>query len=187
MDMEDRLAELGPASPLSLDEAAAIHFYTQETPFYPKLNTLLRSRDRAKIKPFLPYLNLLITAMYKLIQRQGVKTRELYRGVKLRLADKFREGTNKCWWSVTSTTSVMVRACYACDIHSMWQCVAQVLLCRWHGFPCAECVADLTTCYGSIAFPQTISSLSLFLSFFLSPYQCTSNILLSNISSCLCY
>jgi hypothetical protein len=34
---------------LLTDEAASIHFYTQETPFYKALNALLRSRDREKV------------------------------------------------------------------------------------------------------------------------------------------
>lgn len=51
---------------LTPDMAAAIHAYTQESKFYKKLNVLLRSRARAELKPFFPYLKLFMSAMHRL-------------------------------------------------------------------------------------------------------------------------
>lgn len=51
---------------LTPDMAAAIHAYTQESKFYKKLNVLLRSRARAQLKPFFPYLKLFMSAMHRL-------------------------------------------------------------------------------------------------------------------------
>jgi hypothetical protein len=39
---------------LTQDEAAAIHVYTQESPFYRVLNEHLRGTDRSKIEPYKP-------------------------------------------------------------------------------------------------------------------------------------
>lgn len=51
---------------LTPDMAAAIHAYTQESKFYKKLNVLLRSRARAQLKPFFPYLKLFMLAVHRL-------------------------------------------------------------------------------------------------------------------------
>ena len=40
---------------LTEDQAASIHVYTQETPFYRVLNEHLRGADRSKIEPYKPY------------------------------------------------------------------------------------------------------------------------------------
>ena len=46
--------------------AAAVHAYTQESPFYMKLNFHLRSRAREELKPFFPYLKLFLAALHRL-------------------------------------------------------------------------------------------------------------------------
>ena len=53
----------------------------QETCLYPRLNAALRNRDKRSLEPFLPYMKLLLSALYQLPLTQ-VPT---YRGVKLQL------------------------------------------------------------------------------------------------------
>ena len=95
---------------LTEHEVAALNMYTIQSPFYVDLNKALRSRNRNLVKPFFPYLNLLITALFKLHGQQGgLKTRSLYRGVRLDLSQHFLMGAIKFFWAVTSTSGVMVR------------------------------------------------------------------------------
>ncbi len=108
-DIENKFADLGDANPLDQEEGASIHMYTQDTEFYQILNANLRHRERLKLKPFFPYLDLLVTGLHKLLVKQGVKTRTLYRGVRLDLKNQFKEGKLLFWWSVTSTTGNAVR------------------------------------------------------------------------------
>ena len=68
---------------LTEQEIAAVHFYTQEGPFYPALNAALRDADRAALKPFFPYLKLVITALHKLPRVRD----SVYRGIKLAITD----------------------------------------------------------------------------------------------------
>ena len=53
----------------------------QETCLYPRLNAALRNHDKRSLEPFLPYMKLLLSALYLLPLTQ-VPT---YRGVKLEL------------------------------------------------------------------------------------------------------
>ena len=53
----------------------------QETCLYRRLNAALRTRDKHILEPFLPYMKLLLSALYKLPLVQ-VRT---YRGLKLEL------------------------------------------------------------------------------------------------------
>jgi len=87
---------------LSVDEIAAIHLYTQESPFYRLLNERLRERDRTKLKPLTLFLKLLLSGLYKL---PPVSDINLYRGVKRDLSGRFREGDEKTWWAVSSCTA----------------------------------------------------------------------------------
>ena len=45
---------------VNADMIASIHLYTQESQLYRQLNSLLRERDRSKLKPFSPYLKLFL-------------------------------------------------------------------------------------------------------------------------------
>jgi hypothetical protein len=88
---------------LTVEEIGAIHFYTQETPFYGALNGALRDKDRSKLKPFFPYLKLLFTALHKLPRVRGL----VHRGVRLpidRLGYYFK-GAKVLWWGFSSTTT----------------------------------------------------------------------------------
>ncbi len=109
MAAENVLRELGVECPLDLELAASVHLYTQDTPFFVILNALLRDRNRDKLKPFFPYLNLLITALSKLLAKQGSRPRTVYRGVKVDLIAHYPEQSNKVWWGVSSTSAVVVR------------------------------------------------------------------------------
>jgi len=51
---------------LSLHEAAAIHLFSQETPLFHLVNECLCTEKREMLKPFLPLIKLLLSALYKL-------------------------------------------------------------------------------------------------------------------------
>jgi len=86
---------------LDQDETAAISLYTHDSELYPKLNDLLRQRDRTRLKPFLPYLRLLMDARRKLPRHVGT----VWRGVKgVDLRDKYLKGSEVYWWAFSSTT-----------------------------------------------------------------------------------
>jgi hypothetical protein len=93
----------GKGGALSADHIAAIHMYTQACDFYRTLNACLRHRNRDTIKPFFSYLRLLLEALRQLPSQK----RTVYRGVKLDLSAKFREGDEPVWWSVSSTSTTM--------------------------------------------------------------------------------
>lgn len=67
-----------PDCPLTQDEIAAIHLYTQESSFYKELNAILRERNRNTSKHLLSYLRLLVSGLNKLPKEKVT----LFRGVK---------------------------------------------------------------------------------------------------------
>ena len=86
---------------LTADEAGALTLYTMESELYPTLNKLLRESNRGLLKPFFPYLRLLLTARDKLPRFAGIVWRGVV-GVDLR--DHFAKGREMYWWSFTSVT-----------------------------------------------------------------------------------
>jgi hypothetical protein len=92
-----------PELTLTLDEIAAIHLYTQQCDVYPKLNEGLRDRDREVIKPFLPYLRLLLQGLRKLPSCDHNKV--VFRGVKKNLTDSISKNDQFVWWALSSTSS----------------------------------------------------------------------------------
>merc|ERR1719247_3811515 len=90
------------AEDMTKDQAAAIMLYTKETCLYPRLNTALRKHDMRSLAPFLPFMKLLLSALYQL-PLTHVRT---YRGVKLDLFETYNLLVDKvwCWWSFSSTT-----------------------------------------------------------------------------------
>ena len=87
----------------TIDEAAAIQLYTQQSCLYPRLNSALRDHVHAeKLKPFLPYLKLLLKGLNKL---PLVRTR-VYRGVSVDLHNEYNQLLGKVftWWAFSSTT-----------------------------------------------------------------------------------
>jgi uracil DNA glycosylase len=88
-------------SGLSADEIAALYLYTCESAFYRQINATLRSPDRSRIVPYLPYLRLLFSAVSHLPAR----TEPLWRGVSLDLRAQYPPGRTVTWWGVSSCTS----------------------------------------------------------------------------------
>jgi len=84
------------------DQAAAIMLYTQVSCLYPRLNSALRNHDKDGLEPFLPYMKLLLSALYQLPLIR-VPT---YRGVKLEIFETYNALSRKVWswWSFSSTT-----------------------------------------------------------------------------------
>ncbi|MFJ8858198.1 ADP-ribosyltransferase domain-containing protein [Streptomyces sp. NPDC102451] len=89
------------AGELSADAVAALHLYTCESAFYREINAVLRSPDRTKVVPYLPYLRLLFSA----VSRLPARTAPLWRGVSLDLRAQYPMGRTVTWWGVSSCTS----------------------------------------------------------------------------------
>ncbi|NJL18391.1 MAG: hypothetical protein HC938_15720 [Nitrospira sp.] len=67
------IAKTKPPSALSIDQKASIILYTMgwqgnSSPLYSILNTTLRGADRKKLKPWFPYLHLIMSALVQLPQ-----------------------------------------------------------------------------------------------------------------------
>ena len=90
------------AENMTNDQAAAIMMYTQESCLYPRLNAALRNHDTRALEPFLPYMKLLLSALYQL----PLKHVRTYRGVKLELYETYNKLVDHVWswWSFSSTT-----------------------------------------------------------------------------------
>ena len=88
--------------PYGLDpnEAGALALYTFECELYKRLNGKLRERDRQQLKPFFPYLKLMIDARRKLPKHVGMVWRRV-KGVDLR--SKYPKGSEVYWWAYGST------------------------------------------------------------------------------------
>ncbi|MGW5232233.1 ADP-ribosyltransferase domain-containing protein [Streptomyces nodosus] len=86
---------------LSADAISALHLYTCESGFYREINAVLRSPDRERVVPYLPYLRLLFSALEAL----PAQTRPLWRGVALDLRPQYPLGRTVTWWGVSSCTS----------------------------------------------------------------------------------
>jgi len=99
----ERGAELAATDTHGLDgnETGAFTLYTMATDLYPTMNRLLRQRNRAALKPFFPYLRLLLDARYKLPKYVGV----VWRGVKgVDMRAQYPKGQEVYWWAFSSTT-----------------------------------------------------------------------------------
>ena len=88
------------AEVLNVEEIAAIQLYTQQTVLFSMLNARLRNRDREFLKPFLLFIKLFLSAIYKLTPI----SQALFRGVKKNLTNFFAKGDEKTWWGFSSTT-----------------------------------------------------------------------------------
>ncbi|MEE1753131.1 ADP-ribosyltransferase domain-containing protein [Streptomyces sp. SP18CS02] len=86
---------------LSADAISALYLYTCESAFYREINAVLRSPDRERLVPYLPYLRLLFSAVTAL----PAQTRPLWRGVALDLRSQYPLGRTVAWWGVSSCTS----------------------------------------------------------------------------------
>jgi hypothetical protein len=94
---------------LTEDESASVFLYTSEwSPhdqcLYVVLNSVLRSRNRNKlILPWLLYMKLLLTALFKL--RSCNMT--VWRGVRLDLRNDYEVGKIYTWWGFSSCTKAV--------------------------------------------------------------------------------
>ncbi|MFE2875271.1 ADP-ribosyltransferase domain-containing protein [Streptomyces roseus] len=100
-DFGKRRADEASGGGLSADAIAALHLYTCESAFYREINAVLRSPDRSRVTPYLPYLRLLFSAVSGLPAR----TEPLWRGVSLDLRAQYPVGRTVTWWGVSSCTS----------------------------------------------------------------------------------
>ncbi|WP_253195419.1 ADP-ribosyltransferase domain-containing protein [Streptomyces sp. JHA26] len=100
-DFGKRRADRATGGGLSADAIAALHLYTCESAFYREINSVLRSPDRTRVTPYLPYLRLLFSAVSEL----PVYTQPLWRGVSLDLRAQYPVGRTVTWWGVSSCTS----------------------------------------------------------------------------------
>ncbi|MFB8393448.1 ADP-ribosyltransferase domain-containing protein [Streptomyces yangpuensis] len=96
-----RRADDAASGRLSADAIAALHLYTCESAFYREINAVLRSPDRARLVPYIPYLRLLFSA----VSRLPARTEPLWRGVSLDLRAQYPLGRTVTWWGVSSCTS----------------------------------------------------------------------------------
>ena len=91
---------------LNINEAATFHMYTQETNLYKKMNSTLGGwgdSDPKDIPHFLPFVQLMVTAMAKLEPVACV----VYRGVRQSLAETIGDlkvGDTLTWGAFTSST-----------------------------------------------------------------------------------
>lgn len=99
-----------PSDGLNQNESASIYLYTMEWEpreqcLYYILNATLRTENRQKLKPWLLYLKLILTALGKLPTEQQT----IWRGVKCNLNQQYENGKRYIWWSLSScTTSLAV-------------------------------------------------------------------------------
>ncbi|CAF3344770.1 unnamed protein product, partial [Rotaria sp. Silwood2] len=99
-----------PADKLSPNESAAIILYTIEwdpghPSLYSVLNKTLRLEDRNNLKPWFPYLKLLLTALFKLPSTRCI----VWRYVSVDLCSRYKQGDSFTWWAFSScTTSISV-------------------------------------------------------------------------------
>ncbi len=98
---ETKAAAAQAADGLSADAISALYLYTCESAFYREINAVLRSSDRERVVPYLPYLRLLFSAVAALPAR----TQPLWRGVALDLRSQYPTGRTVTWWGVSSCTS----------------------------------------------------------------------------------
>lgn len=88
---------------MTVNEAAAIQLYTQNTCLYPQLNSALRDHMHPEmLNPFLPYMKILLTGLNKL---PLIRAR-VYRGINLDLHELYSQLQGKVvtWWAFSSTS-----------------------------------------------------------------------------------
>lgn len=91
---------------LTRDESAAIYLYTMENgddSLYKVLNSVLRSKDRRKMKSWLPYLKLFDVGVQKLPDVY----QDVWRGIQKDIRAQYKKNDIITWWGISScSTSV---------------------------------------------------------------------------------
>ena len=105
---------------LDADEAGSLTLYTAESELYPNLNSKLRQRDRKQLKPFFPFLKLMLDARAKLPKYSGT----VWRGVKgVDLRGKYPKGKVRCLSTVQSARdpTAPFQAAGPCRMHAYFR------------------------------------------------------------------
>ena len=95
---------------LTIDESSSIALYSLEwkppgKSFYFILNETLRAPNRQTLLPtWFPFLKLFLTGLSKL---PSTGHRTIFRGVKIDLRDKYKEGERIIWWGFSSCTETL--------------------------------------------------------------------------------
>ena len=99
-----------PSDVLTIDEAAAICLYTMQwlkeegDSVYRAMNHDLENKDREALKPWFPYLRLLLTGLLKLPPIRC----HVFRGVNKALHENYRNPEEKAlWWRFSSCTTTV--------------------------------------------------------------------------------
>ncbi|CAF4617497.1 unnamed protein product, partial [Rotaria sp. Silwood2] len=105
VSLEEAVEKLNSVDGLSQDESASIMLYTMGwEPFdkclYVVLNATLRAANRQKLKPWLLYLRLFVSALSRLPPLHET----VYRGIKLDLSHEYTKGETIVWWGFSSYT-----------------------------------------------------------------------------------
>lgn len=95
-----------PVCGLTPDETASIQLYSMQWPLfentlYIHLNRALWTNNRQALRPWLPYLKLFLTALYKLPSSRTT----VWRGVQCDLREKYRNGQSVIWRGISSCVS----------------------------------------------------------------------------------
>lgn len=103
LDAKQKCTE--PADNLTADESASIMLYTMEfhsskSSLYREINQALRSQNALAIRPFHPYLKLILHALSKLPSFRGT----VWRGVKMDFHQVYKRGDYHIWRSFTAAT-----------------------------------------------------------------------------------
>jgi len=104
---EDRQFESDPEGPteeLTSSEIAAINLYTREAhmPLYELLNVQLRKVNRRALRPWMPFLRLLVGGLSKLPRERKTLWRAT-RGVNI--TNYYNKGRKVFWWGFSSCTT----------------------------------------------------------------------------------
>ncbi len=88
-----------PNNGLTQDQSAAICLYTMNSKpndqsLCSRLNDALRSKDRSELIPYLFYLKLFLSALWKLKSVRKI----VWRGVKADLSSEYPRGKTVIWW-----------------------------------------------------------------------------------------
>lgn len=83
-----------------MDESAAIYLYTMQTALHHTLNEKLCSEDREEIRPWFPYLKIVITALTKLPPLSDATV--VWHAVPRDRASQFSGHQDQTWWAISS-------------------------------------------------------------------------------------
>ncbi|CAF0947169.1 unnamed protein product [Adineta steineri] len=105
---------------LTINESSAIYLYTMDTPFYEKLNEILRAENPPALAPWFDFLKLFITALGKLPELP-LRPTTVWRGVAHISCSNFCDKDMFTWWSVNSCSlDTNVAVMFSCEEGSLF-------------------------------------------------------------------